>query len=101
MVNDNSVGQEIAAGERCHLVRQAQLFHRALKGVHALAEFGEEIGVRSRRGVGGSGRLTGVRVVAADLAEEYLALHAEAAVACAARAGFDEAGDHSQLAGEA
>ena len=92
---------EIARGEGGDVVREPELLHRALEGVHALAEFRKEIGVGAGGRIVRAGCLAGVCVVAANLAKEDLSLHAEAAVASAARAGLDQSRDHLKLPGEA
>ena len=92
---------KIAGGKTGDVVGQAELFHRALEGVHALADFGEQVGVRADGGAAGAGRLAGVQIVAADRAEKNLALHAEAAGEGAAISGFDHPRDHLELRTEA
>ena len=75
---------KIAGGEAGHVVGKTELFHRALKRVHGLAQFREQIGVRADhhviRVVIAVISLAGVQIVAADLAEKNLAFHAETAV---------------------
>ena len=93
---------KIARGECRDIIGQAELFHRALKDVHALAQFGEEVGMRTNGGRASSGRLSGVQIVTADLAEEDLTFHVEAGIRRTGRAasGFDQARDHLQLRAE-
>ena len=55
---------KIAGGESGDLFRKTELFHRALEGDHALAQFGEQVGVRADGDVapvcrGWSGRCAG------------------------------------------
>src|SRR5204863_5157870 len=86
---------EIARGERCDIVREAELFHRALEREHALAEFSKEVGVRTHGGLTRAGRLACMQIITADLAEKDLAFHSETTAGGAAISGFDEPGDHA------
>ena len=91
---------EIAGGERRDAVLQSQLLHRLLEHHQRLAQFREQIRVRANDDVAWVVRivagLAAMQIVAADLAKENLALHAEsvARAASGARTGFDEPRDH-------
>src|ERR1019366_10110958 len=80
-------------------VEHTDLVHGALEGIQALAELGEQVGMRAIKN-GAAGGLIGlfaVQVVGADLAEKDLALHAKAAADGGPVTGFNEAGDHLEL----
>ena len=88
-----------------HIVGKAELLHRALKGIHGLAQFREQVGVRAEQHVvgrvGAVIGLAGVQIVAADLAEKNLAFHAEAAAGGGRVAGGNQTRDHLQLRAQA
>src|ERR1035441_6448630 len=72
---------KIAGGEGRDAVLQTELLHRALEDEQRLAQFGEQIRVRADdhivRAVDAVIGLAAVQIVAADLAEKYLAAHPE------------------------
>ena len=92
---------KIAGGKAGDAVGKAELLHGALEGIHGLAQFGEQVGVRAQQDVvgvvGAVIGLAGVQIVAADLAEENLAFHAKTAAGGGRAAGRDQARDHLQL----
>src|ERR1044072_6687286 len=77
---------EVRRGERGHILREAELVRRGVKGIESLAQFGEQIRLARQ--------LIAVRVVTADRAEEDLALHAQVS------AGGDQLRDHIELLAE-
>ena len=87
-----------ALGEIGIAMKGSDLIHGALEGVHTLAQLGEQVGMGAIKDgtanwcVG----LSAVKIVAADLAEEYLAPHAEADGRRPVP-GFDKSGDHLEL----
>src|SRR5207302_10517397 len=88
---------KIAGGKGGHIARQTQLFHRALEGKHALAQFRQQIRMRTNRGLARAGRLAGMQIVAADFAEKYLPFHSESAISDVPVAGFDQPRYHPKL----
>ena len=82
-----------ALGEASIAVRwhKANLVHRSLKCIHALAQLSEKISVRAGQGgtVSGKISLASVEIVATDRTEEDLPLHAEAAIGYGARTCLD------------
>jgi hypothetical protein len=109
-----SIGREspakVAASERSDALGKAgitmlgaNLVHGSLEGVHALAEFGEEIRMGSVENLTASRNigLTGVQIVAADLAKKDLAFHSEPAESCRSTTRFNQPCNHFQLWTEA
>ena len=92
---------EIAAREAGHALRKAELFHRALEGIHGLAQFRKEVGMRSQEDItgviGAVVGLAGMQIVTADLDEKDLAFHAKTAVGGRCAAGSDQTRHHLKL----
>ena len=102
---------EIAASKCGHAlskvriaVHTADLVHGRLECPHALAKFSEKVGVRSCQdgAAARNVRLSAVQIVAANRAEENLALHAKSVVGGTGRpvTRLDQSSNHLELSAE-
>src|SRR6516164_9561455 len=80
---------KITGGKGGDIVREAQLFHRALKRQQALTQFGQQVRMRADSRIGRTRRLVCMQVIAAHPTEEDLSFHTKSSVGYRTVAGFD------------